>query len=103
MKVVNVEENYSSAIQRLGTSYPPLLGRGGATSGGQLHHLVGASGSHTFEEFYRLRLAINAQFEVFSPEPVHKASLFIKDHDVRLDQIGVDADDVFRLLQRFRL
>ena len=62
--------------------------------------LVGAAGSYAFEEFDRVRLAINAQLEFFPLEPVHKAALLVEDHDVRLDQVGVDADDVFWLLFR---
>src|SRR5204863_1974961 len=96
MKVVDKKENGSPAIH--GRRCRCADGRESAR-GCQLGFLTGAAGGHPIKKFNRRRFTIDAQRKVFALQTVDEASVLVEDHYVRLYEIGIDANDVFRLLR----
>jgi len=45
-----------------------------------------------------LWLAVNAQLKLFTLQAIDEMALFVKDHEIRLGQVSVNANYVFHLV-----
>src|SRR5262245_8177528 len=75
---------------------------GSSTCGGQLRLFAAAAGRNAIEEGDLARLAVDLEDELIALKTIDKIALLVEDHKVSLDEIGVDADYVIRLLLRQR-
>ena len=92
--VVDEEEDDAAAIERHRTFQ---VDGGKAASGCELALFITARRDH-FKSFDRVRLAVDAQFEVFFRQSIDEVALLVENHHVGLDEFGVNA---YNLIRRF--
>src|SRR5262249_43935149 len=93
VEVVKKEHYRSPPIQR-DRPAPGTFVAGIAACGGQLRLFVAAAGRDAIKEGDRPRLALHLQHKLIALQTIDKISLFVEDHEVGLNQRGVDANYV---------
>jgi len=56
--------------------------------------------TYLFEKLNRPHLSVDFDFEIVSREAVDEVPLFVEDHNISLDKLSKDTNDVIRLLLR---
>ena len=100
MQIVHVEEDGPAPVERRGPGGVRSFGASGTTRRRDLHFFVDAPGSNLFEKLNLLRRPIYPKFEVTAFQTIHEAALLVENHDVCLDDVGIDAQNV-RLVLAF--
>ena len=98
MQIVHVEEDRPAPVERRRPGDVRSFSARGTTCSCDLHFFVDTPGSYPFEKLNLLRRSIYPKFEVAAFQTIHETALLVENHDVGLHDVGIDAQDVRRLL-----
>jgi DNA-binding IclR family transcriptional regulator len=97
MEIVYEEKHGASAIER---DRRRRAWRRGSARGSYLRLFATAAGRNAIQEGNVARLALYLEEKLIAFDVIDELALFVKDHEIRLYQIGVDAHHFIGLLLR---
>src|SRR5258705_9195141 len=98
MQIVHVEEDRPAPVERRRPGGVRSFSALGTTCRCDLHFFVDTPGSDLFEKLNLLGRSIYPKFEVTAFQTIYEAALLVENHDVGLHDVGIDAQDIRRLL-----